>query len=150
MLSTHLAEMYGVEPKYLIQAVKRNSDRFPEDFMFPLTRQEFTNLKSQFVTSSWGGLRRATPYAFTEHGILMLSSVLNSRRAIQANIVIMRTFVKLREMLAAHKDLADKLNQLEQKVGEHDGEIKTIFKAIRELMAPPPEKPKRQIGFQIA
>ncbi len=147
MLSTHLAEIYGVEVKRLIEAVKRNIERFPSDFMFPLTKQEFTILKSQIATSSWGGIRRANPYAFTEHGILMLSSVLNSRRAIQANIAIMRAFVKLREVLAAHKDLAHQLKELERKVGEHDIEIREIFKAIRELMAPPPEKPKREIGF---
>jgi len=92
MLSTDLAQLYGVEPRVLVQAVKRNIDRFPEDFMFQLTDEEFLNLKSQIVTSSWGGLRRATPYAFTENGVAMLSSVLNSKRAIHANIQIMRTF----------------------------------------------------------
>src|SRR3990167_8243076 len=97
MLSTYLAELYGVQVKVLVQSVKRNKERFPEDFMFQLTEEEYTNLKSQIVTSSWGGLRRANPYAFTEQGISMLSSLLNSKRAIQMNITIMRTFVKIRE-----------------------------------------------------
>ncbi len=105
MLSTHLAGLYVVEPRTLIQAVKRNIDRFPEDFMFQLTREEFENLKSQFVTSSWGGLRRATPYAFTEQGVAMLSSVLRSTQAVQVNIMIMRAFVQMRQLVATHKDL---------------------------------------------
>ncbi len=105
MLSTHLVGLYVVEPRTLIQAVKRNIDRFPEDFMFQLTREEFENLKSQFVTSSWGGLRRATPYAFTEQGVAMLSSVLRSTQAVQVNIMIMRAFVQMRQLVATHKDL---------------------------------------------
>ena len=100
MLSSHLAKLYGVEPKVLIQAVKRNAERFPKDFMFLLTDQEVAILKSQIVTSSWGGRRRENPYAFTEQGIAMLSSVLNSKRAIQVNIIIMRAFVKIREILS--------------------------------------------------
>ena len=146
MLSTHLAELYGVSPKILIQAVKRKKQRFPSDFMFQLTKGEFANLKSQFVTSSWGGLRRANPYAFTEQGVAMLSSVLNSERAIRINIAIMRAFVKFKEALSAHKELGRKLKQLEQKVGQHDKEILTILEAIRQLMEPP-EKPKGRIGF---
>jgi len=106
MLSTVLADLYAVEPRVLIQAVKRNRDRFPVDFMFQLTEQEFGNLKSQIVISSWGGLRRAYPYAFTEQGVAMLSSVLRSKRAIQVNIAIMRAFVQLREMIASNKGLA--------------------------------------------
>ena len=102
MLSMHLAELYGVEPRVLVQAVKRSIARFPEDFMFQLSKGEFDNLKSQTVTSSWGGLRRATPYAFTEQGVAMLSSVLNGERAINVNIEIMRAFVKLRQMLASN------------------------------------------------
>lgn len=147
MLSTHLADLYGVEPKVLIQAVKRNLERFPEDFMFQLSNEEYAILKSQFVTSSWGGLRRAAPYAFTEQGVAMLSGILNSKRAIQVNIVIMRAFVKLREILSTHKELAHKLKELEGKMERHDGEIQAIFDAIRQLMAPPPEKPKPKIGF---
>jgi hypothetical protein len=115
MLSTDLAELYQVEPRVLVQAVKRNIARFPEDFMFQLTEEEFYNLKSQFVISSWGGLRRAKPYAFTEQGVAMLSSVLNSERAIKVNIEIMRAFVRLRRLLASHADLARKLEALEKK-----------------------------------
>jgi hypothetical protein len=106
MLSTHLAELYGVEPRTLMQAVKRNIERFPADFMFQLTVEEYPNLKSQIVISSWGGQRRARPYAFTEQGVAMLSSVLNSQRAIQVNITIMRVFVRLRQMMVTHKPLA--------------------------------------------
>ncbi len=148
MLSTHLANLYGVEPKVLIQAVKRNIERFPKDFMFLLTDQEVTILKSQIVTSRWGGSRRANPYAFTEQGIAMLSSVLNSKRAIQVNIAIMRAFVKLREIISTHKELAHKLAELENKVDKHDKDIGLIFEAIRQLMEPPPEKPKQLIGFK--
>jgi hypothetical protein len=104
MLSTHLAELYEVEPRALVQAVKRNIERFPPDFMFQLSKVEFQKLKSQIVTSNWGGLRRAAPYAFTEQGVAMLSSVLNSRRAVQVNIEIMRAFVRLRELMATHKE----------------------------------------------
>ncbi len=147
MLSTHLANLYGIEPKVLIQAVKRNLERFPGDFMFLLTRQEVAILKSQIVTSSWGGSRRANPYAFTEQGVAMLSSILNSKRAIQVNIAIMRAFVKLKEILSTHKELAHKLKELEGKIEKHDSEIQAIFDAIRQLMAPPPEPPKRKIGF---
>ena len=131
MLSTHLAELYGVRPKVLIQAVKRNIERFPQDFMFQLSAKEFANLKSQFVTSSWGGIRRATPYAFTEQGVAMLSSVLRSRRAVQVNIAIMRTFVRLRRILSSHKKLAEKLAELEGKIQTHDEQIRSIFDAIR-------------------
>ena len=143
MLSADLADLYGVEPKVLVQAVKRNKDRFPKDFMFQITNQEFMNLKSQIVTSSWGGIRRANPYAFTEQGVAMLSSVLRSKRAVQVNITIMRAFVKLREMLSAHKDLAWKLAQMEKK---YDAQFKVVFDAIRQLMKPPETK-KRKIGF---
>jgi len=146
MLSTHLAELYKVEVRSLVQAVKRNIDRFPKDFMFQLSDREFKNLKSQIVISSWGGVRRANPYAFTEQGVAMLSSVLRSKRAIQVNIAIMRVFVKLREILSAHKELAQKLSELERKIEKHDTEIQAIFEAIHQLMTPP-EKPKRPIGF---
>ncbi|MFH1479264.1 MAG: ORF6N domain-containing protein, partial [Candidatus Omnitrophota bacterium] len=146
MLSTHLAELYGVEPKVLVQAVKRNIERFPDDFMFLLTRQEVTILKSQIVTSRWGGVRRANPYAFTEQGVAMLSSVLRSKRAIQVNITIMRAFVRIKQMLTTHKELAKKLEELERRVDKHDKHITAIFDVIRELIRKP-EKPKRQIGF---
>ncbi len=145
MLSTDLAELYGVEPRVLVQAVKRNIDRFPEDFMFPLSKTEFADLKSQIVISSWGGLRRAAPYAFTEQGVAMLSSVLRSTRAVRVNIEIMRTFVRLRQMLASHKDLARRLDELEEK---HDVQFKVVFDAIRQLMVPPGPKPRR-IGFRV-
>jgi len=145
MLSLHLAEMYGVETRVLVQAVKRNIDRFPEDFMFQLTDEEFKNLKSQIVISSWGGMRRAKPYAFTEQGVAMLSSVLRSKRAVQVNIEIMRAFVRLRQMLSAHRDLEHKLNSLEKK---YDEQFKIVFDAIRALMSSP-EKPKREIGFDV-
>jgi len=145
MLSPHLAELYGVAPKVLIQAVKRNIQRFPSDFMFQLSKVEFDNLKSQIVTSSWGGVRRATPYAFTELGVAMLSSVLKSNRAVQVNIEIMRAFVRLRQILATHKDLARKLDALEKK---YDAQFKVVFEAIRQLMEPPPQKPKGRIDFR--
>jgi DNA-binding PadR family transcriptional regulator len=146
MLSTHLAQLYGVEVKVLVQAVKRNIDRFPDDFMFQLNDKENEILKSQFVTSSWGGVRRANPYAFTEQGVAMLSAVLRSKRAIQVNIIIMRAFVKLREMLSLHKELAVKLKELECKFEGHDRAIRSIFGAIRRLMKEE-EKPKTKIGF---
>ena len=148
MLSIDLAQMYGVEPRTLVQAVKRNIIRFPEDFMFQLSTEEFANLKSQIVISSWGGLRRATPYAFTEQGVAMLSSILNSERAILVNIAIMRAFVKLREILSTRKELAHKLKQLENNIEKHDEEIKVIFHAIRQLMMPPEPK-KKKIGFIV-
>ena len=145
MLSTHLAELYEVEPRALVQAVKRNIERFPPDFMFQLSKVEFENLKSQIVTSNWGGLRRAAPYAFTEQGVAMLSSVLNSRRAVQVNIEIMRAFVRLREIMATHKDLVRRLNEMEKK---YDAQFRVVFDAIRELMAPADPK-KRKIGFLV-
>ncbi|HET7215442.1 MAG TPA: ORF6N domain-containing protein [Terriglobia bacterium] len=142
-----MSELYGVQPKVLVQAIKRNRERFPEDFMFQLTREEYANLKSQIVTSSWGGARRATPYAFTEQGVAMLSSILRSQRAVQVNIAIMRAFVKLRGLLATHKELAKKLAELEARTAAHDEDISTIFEAIRKLMEPP-EKPQPKIGFR--
>src|SRR5213080_2585248 len=148
MLSPDLASLYGVQPKVLVQAVKRNIDRFTQDFMFQLSDQEFHNLKSQIVTSSWGGLRRAKPYAFTEQGVAMLSSVLNSPRAVMVNIAVMRAFVKLRETLDNNRELARKFTELEGRVGKHDDEIAAIIDAIRRLMAPP-ERPKREIGFHV-
>ncbi|HZF01758.1 MAG TPA: ORF6N domain-containing protein [Methylomirabilota bacterium] len=144
MLSTELANLYHVEPRALIQAIKRNLNRFPDDFMFQLTAEEWENLKSQFVISSWGGVR-TPPYAFTEQGVAMLSSVLNSDRAVQVNIEIMRAFVRLRQMLSSNAELARKLESLEKK---YDAQFKVVFDAIRQLMSPP-AKPKREIGFHV-
>lgn len=158
MLSTDLALLYGVEPRTLVQAVKRNIERFPEDFMFQLTWDEADILKSQSVISSSpdGGRSRSQfvilkqgenvkylPYAFTEQGVAMLSSVLRSPRAVAVNIEIMRAFVRLRQMLLSHAELAKKLDSLESK---YDGQFKVVFDALRQLMQPP-AKPKRPIGF---
>jgi hypothetical protein len=146
ILDADLAELYQVETKALVRAVKRNLDRFPEDFLFQLTKKEFEILRRQSGTSSqWGG-RRYAPYAFTEQGVAMLSSVLNSTRAVQVNIEIMRAFVRLRQLLASHADLVRKLEALEKK---YDAHFKVVFDAIRQLMAPSPSpaKPGR-IGFQ--
>ena len=146
MLDADLALLYGVETKNLLRSVKRNMERFPADFMFQLTMEEFKNLRLHFGTSSqWGG-RRYFPYAFTEQGVAMLSSVLNSYRAIQVNIAIMRSFVKIREMLSTHKDLARKLNEIEKK---YDAQFRVVFDAIRKLMVPPPETKKKKIGFVV-
>jgi len=144
ILDTDLATLYGVETRVLVQAVKRNMERFPEDFMFQLTQEEFAILRSQSVTSrDWGG-RRYPPYAFTEQGVAMLSSVLRSQCAIQVNIEIMRAFIRLRQILASHVELARKLDALEKK---YDAQFKVVFEAIRQLMAPP--EPKwHPIGFR--
>jgi hypothetical protein len=148
MLDEDLAELYGVTTKSLVQSVKRNPGRFPRDFMFSLTKQEAANLRSQIVTSSlpsrsWGG-RRYAPYAFTEQGVAMLSSVLRSDRAVQVNVEIMRAFVRLRDLVGQNRDLSRRLNDLESK---YDRQFKVVFDAIRELMAPPAPAPKRRIGF---
>jgi len=147
MLSNHLAELYGVEPKVLVQAMKRNLTRFPADFMFQLTVEEFANLKSQIVTSSWGGVRRSTPYAFTEQGVAMLSSVLRSERAVQVNIAIMRAFVNLRGLLTQDSDLARRILHLEEK---YDRQFAAVFEAIRQMIEVPPaeETPERRMGFR--
>jgi phage regulator Rha-like protein len=161
MLSNQLAELYDVEVRSLVQSVKRNIVRFPEDFMFQLTWEELRSLRSQIVilnndeqisrseekdVAGRGRHLKFPPYAFTEQGVAMLSSVLRSKRAIQVNIAIMRAFMKLREILSVHKDLSQKLNELEQKIERHDEAITAIFDAIRQLMAPPPQ-PRRKIGF---
>ena len=146
MLDADLAELYGVSTKVLNQAVKRNKDRFPSDFMFQLNQKEFDILRSQFVTSNKGrGGRRYAPLVFTEQGIAMLSTVLNSERAIQVNIQIMRAFVRLRQLLATNAQLARKLEALEKK---YDAQFKVVFDAIRQLMTPPEPK-KRKIGFLV-
>lgn len=143
LLDKDLAELYGVETRDLNKAVKRNIDRFPDDFMFQLTNEEFENLKFHFGTSSWGGTRKL-PYAFTENGVAMLSSVLSSKLAIHVNIQIMRTFTRLREILLTHKDLSRKLSDMEKK---YDSQFKVVFDAIRELMSPAIPK-KGKIGFR--
>jgi hypothetical protein len=148
LLDSHLATLYGVTTGNLNKAVKRNADRFPSDFMFQLKSEELANLKFQFGISSWGGRRRSRPYVFTEQGIAMLSSVLNSERAIKVNIAIMRAFVKLRQLIDTNRELARKFSELERRVGKHDQEIATVLEAIRQLMAPP-EKPRREIGFHV-
>jgi phage regulator Rha-like protein len=148
LLDSDLAELYGVETKNLNKAVKRNVERFPADFMFQLTPEEFRSLRFQFGTSKARGGLRYRPYAFTEQGIAMLSSVLNSERAIKVNIAIMRAFVKLRGVLETNRELAQKFSELEQRVGKHDEEIAAILEAIRQLMAPP-EKTRREIGFHV-
>ncbi|HET6271969.1 MAG TPA: ORF6N domain-containing protein [Bacteroidota bacterium] len=145
MLDFHLADLYGVETKSLKRAVKRNVDRFPADFCFELSTEEMENLRYQFGTSNRGG-RRYPSYAFTEQGVAMLSSVLNSKRAVHVNIEIMRAFVRLREILSTHKDLARKLEELEKK---YDEQFAVVFRAIRELMAPAERPPKRRIGFGV-
>jgi len=152
MLDSDLAELYDVPAFRLNEAVKRNAKRFPADFMFQLTKREIA-LTSQFAMSKIGrGGRRTAPYAFTEQGVAMLSSVLNSDRAVLVNVAIMRAFVKVREIMATHKDLAHKIEALERKYSDHDHEIQVIFKAIKNLLAPPPPAlaPKRRIGFHAA
>jgi len=159
MISTHLAELYQVEPRALIQAVKRNLKRFPEDFMFQLTwdeanllrsqsvilqEQSNPNSRSQFVILNWGRNIKYLPYAFTEQGVAMLSSVLRSDRSISVNIEIMRAFVRIRQILATHADLARKLASLEKK---YDAQFKVVFDAIRQLMTPPHPKNKQPIGY---
>jgi hypothetical protein len=148
MLDSDFAALYGVATGHLNRAVKRNRSRFPADFMFELTAEEVANLKCQIGISSWGGRRRARPHAFTEHGIAMLSGVLNSERAIKVNIAIMRAFVRLRQMIDTNRELAQRFSELEQRVGKHDEEIAAILEAIRQLMTPP-EKPRREIGFHV-
>ena len=144
MLDSDLASLYGVTTGNLNKAVKRNAQRFPSDFMFQLTAEEAEGLIFQFGRSKGRGGRRHRPYAFTEQGIAMLSSVLNSDRAITINIAIMRAFVRLRQMLETNRELAQKFSELERRVGKHDEEIAAILEAIRQLMAPP-EKPRREI-----
>ncbi len=148
MLDRDLAELYGVPTKVLLQAVKRNMQRFPHDFMFQLRKIDSDRLRSQIVTSKKGrGGHRYRPYVFTEQGVAMLSSVLRSPRAIAVNIAIMRTFVQLRNILATHKDLAKKLEELEEK---YDDQFKMVFDAIRQLMMPPIPENKRRIGFKLS
>ena len=148
LLDHDLAELYGVETKVLKQAVRRNIKRFPDDFMFELTKEENQSLRSQNVTLKRGQHSKYSPFAFTEQGVAMLSSVLNSERAIEVNISIMRAFVQLRKMIVSHDKLAGKLAELEQHLEGHDEQIQAIFEAIRQLMTPP-AKPRKKIGFIV-
>lgn len=170
MLDADLAQLYGVEVKVLNQAVKRNIARFPDDFMFRLTREEWTALRSQIDTldtansaepltsrsqnvtldAGRGRHRKYLPYAFTEQGVAMLSSVLRSQRAVNVNIEIMRTFVRLRKLLADNVDLAARLDALEQRIGKHDEQFVQVVRAIRQLMEPPASPPRRKIGFHFS
>ncbi len=150
MLDRDLAEMYGIETRVLNQAVSRNKDRFPEDFMFQLNEDEFENWKSQFVMSKSDFMSiRRKPYAFTEHGVLMLSSVLRSETAIQVNIQIIRIFTKMREMLMTNKDILLKLETMENKVISHDESIKEIFYYLKQLIAQPKQE-RKPIGFKTS
>lgn len=146
MLDSDLAELYGVTTKRLNEQVRRNSERFPERYMFQLNRDEARIMRSHFATSNRGG-RRYLPYVFTEHGVSMLSAVLNTEQAIKVSILIIDTFVKLREMLSSHKEIMLKLEDIEKRIGGHDEDIRTLFQALREILSPPPKKiPK--IGFR--
>jgi hypothetical protein len=147
MLDLDLAKVYGVATKRLKEQFRRNVERFPNDFAFQLTNQELANLRSQFATSSLHGGHRYLPVAFTEHGALMLASVLNSPVAVEASVRVVRAFVLMREQLAAHKELAQKLSELESRVSGHDESIQNLFEAIRQLVEPPPPENRKQIGF---
>ena len=147
ILDSDLATLYEVTTSALNQAVKRNAERFPDDFVFQLTQEEFARLTSQSVTSNGRGGRRRLPYAFTEHGAIMAASVLNSPRAVEVSIFVVRAFVRLREVIASHKDLARKLDQLERKLATHDDQILMLIHAIRQLATPPRPEKRRRIGF---
>ncbi|MDD4899342.1 MAG: ORF6N domain-containing protein [Candidatus Omnitrophica bacterium] len=147
MLDRDLAKLYGVKPKALNQAVKRNIKRFPDDFMFQLSWEEAECSRSQFVTLKQGANIKYLPYAFTEQGVAMLSSVLNSERAIQVNILIMRAFTRLKEILFTHKELAAKIESLEKKYAEHDQTIREIFSIIKQLLEPQPQEERKITGF---
>jgi len=146
MLDSDLAELYQVETRRLNEQIKRNIARFPKDFMFRLTNEEWKNLKSQFATSSWGG-RRKEPYVFTEHGVLMLSSVLNSERAIAVNIKIMRVYTKIKEMLFNNKDLLLRMEKIERKLSNQNKNIELVFNYLDELIEKK-EKPRSKIGYK--
>lgn len=147
MLDKDLAELYGVEVKRLNEQVRRNSDRFPSEFMFQLTKREFEVLKSQIATSKGRGGRRYLPYVFTEHGAIMLATVLNTPAAVAMSIQVVKAFVLMRRMIGAVSNLSRKLDALERKMVEHDRKFAVVFEAIRELMEPPPAEPKERIGF---
>ena len=143
MLDSDLAELYGVETRSLLQAVRPNSNRFPADFIFPVNEEEWKSLRSQIVTSKGRGGRRYLPFVFTEHGAIMAATVLNSPLAVEMSVFVVRAFVKLREILSTHKELTQKIEELERKLGVHDEAIIGLFQAIRQLMEPPAEKRKR-------
>jgi phage regulator Rha-like protein len=147
MLASDLAEIYGVETRALNQSVKRNPARFPSRFMFQLTAEEAASLKSQSVTSSWGGARRALPYAFTEHGAVMLAAVLNSQRAVQMSLHVVQAFVNLGHLMMEHKELSKKIEALEGKVGKHDKQLQEVIGAIRLMFAPPNPEDRKIKGF---
>jgi hypothetical protein len=149
ILDSDLAELYGVKTRRLNEQVRRNKGRFPKDFMFQLSPEEFEDLKSHFATSrsGWGG-RRKLPFAFTEHGAIMAASVLNTPQAVGMSIFVVRAFVRLRSFLATHKELAMRLTELEKKLSTHDEQIMAIIEAIKQLMSPPPPAKKRPIGFR--
>lgn len=148
MLDADLAELYGVPTKRLNEQVRRNVERFPGDFAFQLTAEEAGALRSQIATSNRGrGGRRHLPYVFTEHGAIMAATILNSRRAVEASLWVVRAFVRLRQAVAGHKELTHKLLELERRVGTHDEAISAVVAAIRELMDPPAEPPRERIGF---
>lgn len=147
MLDSDLADLYGVKTGRLNEQVRRNRERFPEDFMFQLTKEETVALRSQFaISKGQRGGRRYAPFVFTEHGAIMAASVLNTRRAIEVSVFVVRAFIKLREVLATHKELARKLEEMEKK---YDAQFKVVFDAIRELMSPPTKKQIRKLGFQV-
>jgi len=149
MLDEDLADLYGVETKRLVEQVKRNLERFPEDFMFQLSKAEAAALRSQIATSNIGrGGRRYAPYVFTEQGVAMLSGVLRSKRAIAVNIEIMRAFVELRRIASSYAAIETRLEEIEREVSGHDEQLKQIFKALHQLIAPPP-RPKRPVGFRV-
>jgi phage regulator Rha-like protein len=147
MLDSDLAELYQIETKNINKSVKRNIERFPEDFMFQLTKKEEENLKFQNGTSSYGG-RRYLPYVFTEHGVAMLSSVLKSKKAIEINILIVRAFIKIREILSVHKDIIFEIENIKRNQKDHNGQIIAIINAVNKLLEPPRDKNKRKIGFR--
>jgi phage regulator Rha-like protein len=151
MLDADIAQLYGVETRVLNQAIKRNADRFPKDFMFRLTQKEFTNLKSQIVTSSWGG-RRKLPYAFTEHGVTMLASVLKSKKAVQMNIAVVRAFIALKQFAVNYKELADQLKELKNTTDNQNAQLEQIYIALENLLDEKAEHKKwedrERIGFK--
>lgn len=148
ILDSDLAKIYGVTTSRLNEQVKRNRDRFPEDFMFQLAKEEFNLISQKAISSSGHGGRRKLPLVFTEHGAIMAANILKTKRAAQMSIFVVRAFVRLREIATTHYELAEKLKELEQKVGKHDKAIQSIMEAIRQLMQPP-EKPKQKIGFRV-
>ena len=148
MLDSDLAELYDVPTKRVNEAVRRNAERFPEDFMFQLTKEELEILRSQFATSSWGGTRYL-PYVFTEHGVLMLANVLRSERAIHMSVQIIRVFVQMRELALTHKDILVKLLKIEKKVTEHDEDLRLLFDAVKGLLNEP-KKERVKIGYKVS